>query len=40
MLEVMDYLCSDLILGHDFMELHDKTVFEMGGLRDFLIMLR
>ena len=32
-LKVINKLCADLVLGHDFMKLHDKIVFEMGGPR-------
>ena len=33
----MNELCADLVLGHDFMKLHDKIVFEMGGPRQSVI---
>ena len=32
-LKVINELCADLVLGHDFMKLHDKIVFKMRGPR-------
>ena len=32
-LKVLNELCSDLVLGYDFMKLHDKIVIEMGWPR-------
>ena len=28
---VMDELCADVMLGQDFMKLHEKVIFETGG---------
>ena len=36
-LKVMNELCAELVLGHDFMKLHDKIVFEMRGPRQSVI---
>ena len=36
-LKVMNELCADLILDQDFMKLHDKIVFEMGGPQQSVI---
>ena len=30
-LHVLENLCSDVILGQDFMKQHEKVVFEFGG---------
>ena len=33
----MNELCADLVLGHDFMQFHDKIVFEERGPRQSVI---
>ena len=34
---ILNKLCSDVILGLDFMKLHDEVTFTMGGTQDSLV---
>ena len=36
-LTIVNDLCADVILGQDFLRLHESVVFKTGGVRDSLV---